>query len=95
MQYYVFFRREQVNYTYTISFPLSTESFWSLAPDCFMVLCCELLVDWIKHAFITRFNEVSAEVYKDYTIHLAYDLAQTKQANVSERAQDIAVVVLL
>ena len=50
-----------------------------------MVLCCELLVDWIKHAFITRFNEVSAEVYKDYTIHLAYDLAQTKQANVSQQ----------
>ena len=26
-----------------------------------------------------RFNEVSADVYKDYTISLAYDLAQTKQ----------------
>ena len=28
---------------------------------------------------IFRFNEVSADVYKDYTISLAYDLAQTKQ----------------
>ncbi len=31
-----------------------------------------------------RFNEVSAEVYKDYTTFLAYDLAQTKQKHVSK-----------
>merc|ERR1719445_2411237 len=55
------------------------ESFWSLAPDCLLVLGAEFFVDWLKHAFITRFNEVSAEVYKDYTISLAYDLATTKQ----------------
>ena len=30
------------------------ESFWSLAPDCLLVLCSEFFVDWIKHAFITR-----------------------------------------
>ena len=62
---------------------LFTESFWNLAPDCLMVLGAEFLVDWIKHAFITRFNEVSADVYKNYTIFLAYDLAQTKQKHVS------------
>ena len=61
---------------------LLPESFWSLAPDCLLVLSAEFLVDWIKHAFITRFNEVSAEVYKDYTTYLAYDLAQTKQKYV-------------
>jgi len=56
-----------------------SESFWNLAPDCLLVLGAEFLVDWIKHAFITRFNEVSADVYKNYTVFLAYDLAQTKQ----------------
>ena len=61
-----------------------SESFWNLAPDCFMVMIVEFLVDWIKHAFITRFNEVPAEVYKNYTIFLAYDLAQTKQKHVSD-----------
>ena len=60
-----------------------SESFWSLAPDCLLVLGAEFFVDWLKHAFITRFNEVSAEVYKDYTISLAYDLATTKQKHVS------------
>ena len=34
-----------------------------------------------RPASSTRFNEVSSEVYKDYTLHLAYDLAQTKQTD--------------
>jgi hypothetical protein len=62
------------------------ESFWSLAPDCLTVLGAEIIVDWLKHAFITRFNEVSAEVYKDYTISLAYDLAQTKEKQAFRKA---------
>ena len=70
--------------------PIS-ESFWSLAPDCLMVLGAEFFVDWLKHAFITRFNEVSAEVYKDYTISLAYDLATTKQKHVSIRMRLFSV----
>jgi len=65
------------------------ESFWNLAPDCFMVMIVEFLVDWIKHAFITRFNEVPAEVYKNYTIFLAYDLAQTKQKHAFSDHSDI------
>jgi len=47
------------------------------------MLLVEFVVDWIKHCFITRFNEVPGEVYKDYTISLAYDLAQAKQKHVS------------
>lgn len=29
-----------------------------------MVIGAELLVDWLKHAFITKFNEINAEVYR-------------------------------
>merc|ERR1719370_2665151 len=65
------------------------DSFWSLAPDCLLVLGAEILVDWLKHAFITRFNEVPADVYKDYTISLAYDLAQTKQKYAFSDHSDI------
>lgn len=28
-----------------------------------MVIIAELIVDWLKHAFITKFNEISADVY--------------------------------
>jgi len=65
------------------------DSFWSLAPDCLLVLGAEILVDWLKHAFITRFNAVAADVYKDYTISLAYDLAQTKQQQAFSDHSDI------
>ena len=65
-------------------FYFPTDSFWSLAPDCLYVFCAEFLVDWVKHAFITRFNpELSTDLYKVYTTNLAYDLAITKQTNVS------------
>ena len=65
------------------------QSFWDLAPDCLWVLASEFFVDWVKHAFITRFNEIPSEVYKDYTINLAYDLAQTKQKHAFSDHSDI------
>lgn len=30
------------------------ERFWILAPDCVLVLTFEVIIDWVKHAFITR-----------------------------------------
>jgi transmembrane anterior posterior transformation protein 1 len=48
-----------------------------------MVFIAEIIVDWLKHAFITRFNEIPSSVYREYTLSLAYDLAQTKQKNVN------------
>ncbi|KAF0312840.1 Protein TAPT1 [Amphibalanus amphitrite] len=52
---------------------------WVLLPDCVMVLIAELFVDWVKHAFITRFNEIPADIYREYTLTLAYDLIASKQ----------------
>ncbi|KAG9510905.1 Transmembrane anterior posterior transformation protein 1, partial [Fragariocoptes setiger] len=54
------------------------EQFWVLVPDCIMILVAEMVVDWFKHAFVTRFNEISCEVYREYTVTLAYDLASSK-----------------
>ncbi|XP_021921300.1 protein TAPT1 homolog isoform X2 [Zootermopsis nevadensis] len=65
------------------------ERFWILMPDCLMVLFAEVLVDWIKHAFITRFNELPVDVYRDYTISLAYDMAQTRQKHAFSDHSDL------
>ena len=46
-------------------------------------------MDWLKHAFITRFNELPADNYKNYTISLAYDLAQTKQEKAFSDHSDV------
>ncbi|KAE8744311.1 hypothetical protein FOCC_FOCC009034 [Frankliniella occidentalis] len=65
------------------------ERLWVLVPDCLMVLVAEVLVDWIKHAFITRFNELKVDVYRDYTISLAYDMAQTRQKHAFSDHSDL------
>lgn len=65
------------------------ERFWVLLPDCCMVLVAEIFVDWVKHAFITRFNELQVDVYRDYTTSLAYDMAQTRQKHAFSDHSDL------
>ncbi|XP_073998628.1 protein TAPT1 homolog isoform X1 [Rhodnius prolixus] len=65
------------------------ETLWVLFPDCTLVIICEILVDWIKHAFITRFNELPVDVYRDYTLSLAYDMAQTRHKNAFSDHSDL------
>ena len=43
----------------------------------------EVLVDWIKHAFITKFNSISSTVYREYTLILARDVMDSKHHLVS------------
>ncbi|KAJ8920409.1 hypothetical protein NQ315_005275 [Exocentrus adspersus] len=66
-----------------------SERFWILLPDCVLVLLAEMFVDWIKHAFITRFNELNLDVYRDYTTSLAYDMAQTRQKHAFSDHSDL------
>ncbi|XP_060527129.1 protein TAPT1 homolog isoform X2 [Cylas formicarius] len=63
--------------------------FWVLSFDCLLVLLAEVLVDWIKHAFITRFNELHLDVYKDYRTSFAYDMAQTRQKRAFSDHSDL------
>lgn len=65
------------------------ERFWVLLPDCCMVLLAEIFVDWVKHAFITRFNELQVDVYRDYTTSLAYDVAQARQKHAFSDHSDL------
>jgi hypothetical protein len=41
-----------------------------MLPDLLMVMTAEFIVDWLKHAFITKFNEISAEVYQGKNCYL-------------------------
>ena len=38
------------------------EHLWVLIPDILIVMGAELLVDWVKHAFITKFNGIPVDV---------------------------------
>jgi hypothetical protein len=39
-----------------------------------LVFGCEMLVDWLKHAFITKFNHIRPTVYRRYAEILSRDL---------------------
>lgn len=60
-----------------------------MLPPCAFVLITELFIDWIKHAFITRFNELPVDVYKEYTLSLAYDMTQTRQKHAFSDHSDL------
>ena len=49
----------------------SIEHLLNLLPDMMIVLICEVFVDWIKHCFISKFNETSADVYLELRTSLA------------------------
>jgi len=42
----------------------SMEHFVDMIPDIALVIIGEFIVDWLKHAFITKFNEIPAAVYR-------------------------------
>ncbi|XP_074641533.1 transmembrane anterior posterior transformation protein 1 homolog [Tubulanus polymorphus] len=62
---------------------------WQLIPDILMVLLSEILVDWLKHAFIVKFNNLSADVYREYTISLAYDTACSRMKKAFSDHSDL------
>ncbi|CAF0897792.1 unnamed protein product [Rotaria sp. Silwood1] len=53
--------------------------FWPLIDFIVVVFVVEFFVDWVKHGFILKFNELSSEVYREYTLSLAHDMVKTKQ----------------
>jgi len=60
-----------------------SESFWELMLDCMYIMILEIIIDWMKHAFITRFNEINLSVYGDYLLSLAYDTVQSYDKKVN------------
>lgn len=55
------------------------EHLWVLLPDAFLVLLSECMVDWGKHAFVLKFNEIHADIYSEFKVKLALDMASSRQ----------------
>ncbi|KAM3864781.1 transmembrane anterior posterior transformation protein 1 homolog [Diretmus argenteus] len=62
-------------------FSWNPDHLWVLFPDVVMVIASEVAVDSVKHAFITKFNDISADVYGEYRASLAFDLVSSRQKN--------------
>ncbi|KAI0066264.1 DUF747-domain-containing protein [Artomyces pyxidatus] len=48
---------------------------WTISYPVLAVMVSETIVDWLKHAFITKFNHIRPSVYERYTDVLCRDLA--------------------
>jgi len=46
----------------------------ALLPSMLAILACEVLVDYVKHAFISKFNRLHSDLYQTFTAILAHDL---------------------
>ncbi|XP_028391533.1 transmembrane anterior posterior transformation protein 1 homolog [Dendronephthya gigantea] len=51
---------------------------YELIPSLALLLSSEMFVDWIKHAFITKFNCISSEVYREYRALLSLDATTSR-----------------
>lgn len=60
-------------------FDWDMSQFWPLSDFIVVVFVVEFFVDWVKHGFILKFNELTPDVYREYTISLAHDMVKTKQ----------------
>ncbi|KAM6440502.1 transmembrane anterior posterior transformation protein 1 homolog isoform 2-T2 [Liasis olivaceus] len=62
-------------------FSWNPDHLWVLFPDVCMVIASEVAVDIVKHAFITKFNDITADVYSEYRASLAFDFVSSRQKN--------------
>ncbi|XP_069140488.1 transmembrane anterior posterior transformation protein 1 homolog [Argopecten irradians] len=61
-------------------FSWNIEHVWVIIPDVVIVFCAEFMVDWVKHAFILKFNEMSADIYHSYKKRLSEDMIANRQS---------------
>ena len=53
-----------------------------MIPTFCTIFLIEFFIDWVKHAFVMKFNDISEEVFKDYKLRLAYDFIDSRTKEV-------------
>ncbi|KAG0236866.1 hypothetical protein BGW42_002364 [Actinomortierella wolfii] len=64
-----------------------------LLTPCLLVLGCETLVDWLKHAFITKFNQIRPTVYSRFVDILSRDLVVGSPTRLPGKSQSQTMFV--
>lgn len=59
-----------------LSWQLAEDTLWNIAYIVFVVAGMEVLVDWLKHAFITRFNKMQSSVFPHFSRIIAMGVIQ-------------------
>lgn len=55
----------------------------AMMPIVLCVILSEVVVDCVKHAFITKFNDISPDVYRKYRLILSKDMTISRSSKVS------------
>jgi transmembrane anterior posterior transformation protein 1 len=44
-----------------------------------IIFACEVVVDWIKHAFVTKFNRIPHRAYQQFSMVICHDVVDSKR----------------
>jgi len=69
------------------------EHFWVLVPDMILVMMSEFVVDWVKHAFITKFNEIPSEVVTLSALLSAHSVSSSPQCVLKSPTNNLSTVL--
>jgi hypothetical protein len=72
---------------FSVSYSPDKEWSWAHVQPVLFVIVSEMLVDWLKHAFITKFNHVRASVYGRYMDVLARDVLIAGSVSGAQRSK--------
>lgn len=61
---------------------VATAHIESMIPIVLSVILSEVFVDCVKHAFITKFNDISPDVYRKYRFILSRDMTISRSSKV-------------
>ena len=51
---------------------------YDLVPYMLMILTAEFFIDWMKHAFIIKFNSLTVDIYPEYRKTLTQEFLKSK-----------------
>ena len=59
-----------------------------------LILGTEFIIDWMKHSFIIKFNNLSVDIYPEYKLILAQEFIRARNpANCIEHSDLIRLVL--
>ena len=62
---------------------ISSYRLWEFANTAFVVYLSELVIDYIKHAFVMKFNSTDSDVYACYSAVLSKDVTSHRYEHTS------------
>jgi len=63
-------------------FDWQLDQLMELIPIFCTIFFSEFFIDWVKHAFVLKFNYMSAQVFNEFKVILANEMFDTKKKQV-------------